>query len=256
MKVRRQFLGKNMSWQKSKVIKILGLNIGIATIDTIVFSPGFLGIAIGAGAFATALGVTTIFMSIVTFVYGNYNLLIEKEKTIQVGEIKTKEDYINALNQNYDKRTFQRDIVTILEQIEMFQKKRETIKEVLLQKFDITEISYSKFDGVISDIENVFYMNIKSIINKLNAFDEKDYDRIKREDKKFPNEFVQTKLNIYNQYITFVKRATEDNEQIILKLDKILLELTKFNSLEGGKIEDMSAMKEIDDLINKIKLYG
>jgi len=245
-----------MTWQKSKVIKILGLNIGIAIIDTIVFSPGLLGIAIGTGAFATALGVTTIFMSIVIFGYGNYNLLIEKEKTIQVGEIKTKEDYINALNQNYDKRIFEKDISTILEQIEMFQKKRETIKEVLLQKFDITEISYSKFDGVISDLENVFYVNIKSIINKLNSFDKKDYDRIKKEDRKFSNEFFQEKLSIYNQYITFVKKAIEDNEQIILKLDKILLELTKFNILEGGKIEDMIAMKEIDDLINKIKLYG
>ena len=93
-----------MSWQKSKVIKILELNIGIAIIDTIVFSPGLLGIAIGAGAFATALGVTTIFMSIVIFGYGNYNLLIEKEKTIQVSEIKTAEDYIDVLNHNYDKR--------------------------------------------------------------------------------------------------------------------------------------------------------
>lgn len=246
-----------MSWQKSKVIKILGLNIGIATIDTIVFSPGLMGVAIGTGAFATALGVTTIFMSIVIFGYGNYNLLIEKEKTIQVGEIKTKEDYIDALNQNYDKKIFEKDISTILEQIEMFQKKRETIKQVLLQKFDVTEMSYSKFDGVISDVENVFYINIKSIINKLNAFDEKDYDRIRKDgEKKFSKEFVNTKMRIYGEYISFVKHAIEDNEQIILKLDKFLLELSKFNSLEDGKIENMSAMKEIEELINKIQLYS
>ena len=246
-----------MSWQKSKVIKILELNIGIAIIDTIVFSPGLLGIAIGAGAFATALGVTTIFMSIVIFGYGNYNLLIEKEKTIQVSEIKTAEDYIDVLNHNYDKRIFEKDIDTILEQIEMFQKKRETIKEVLLQKFDITEMSYSKFDGVISDLENVFYINIKSIINKLNAFDEKDYNRIKNYgEKRFSKEFIQSKLNIYNDYISFVKKAIEDNEQIILKLDEILLELSRLNSLENGEIENMSIMKEIDDLINKVKLYN
>ena len=78
----------------------------------------------------------------------------EKEKIIQISEIKTADDCIDALNQNYDKRIFEKDITTILEQIEMFQKKRETIKEVLLQKFDATEISYSKFDGVISDIES------------------------------------------------------------------------------------------------------
>ena len=251
-----------MSWFRDKsgtekIIKILGLNIGIGAIDTIIFSPGLLGIEIvGASALETAFGATAIFMSVVVFVFGNYKLLIEKEKTIQASEIKTKEDCIDALNQNYDKRIFEKDIATILEQIEMFQKKRKTIKEVLLQKFDITEMSYSKFDGVISDLENVFYMNIKSIINKLNAFDEKDYDRIRKEEKKFSNEFVQAKMRIYGEYVSFIKKAIENGEQIILKLDKILLELSRFNSIEDGKIEDMSAMKEIDDLINKIKLYN
>ncbi len=243
-----------------KIIKTLGLNIGIAVVDTILFSPGLLGIAIvGASAFEAAFGATAIFMSVIVFVFGNYKLLIEKErKIIQASEIKTAEDCIDALNQNYDKRIFEKDIATILEQIEMFKKKRETIKEVLLQKFDITEMSYSKFDGVISDIEDFFYINIKSIINKLNAFDEKDYNRIRKggAEKKFSKEFILTKMRIYDEYISFVKKATEDNEQIILKLDKILLELSKLNSLEDGKIENMSAMKEIDELINKIKLYN
>ncbi len=241
-----------------KIIKILCLNIGIGVVDTILFSPGLLGIEIiGASALETAFGATAIFMSVIVFAFGNYKLLIEKEKTIQANEIKTTDDCIEALNQNYNKRIFEKDIDTILEQIEMFQKKRETIKEVLLQKFDITEISYSKFDGVISDIENVFYMNIRSIINKLNAFDEKDYDRIKKEgEKKFSKRFIQTKMNIYDEYIAFIKNAIEDNEQIILKLDKILFELSKFNSLEDGKIENIREMKEIDDFINKIRLYN
>ncbi len=242
-----------------KMIKILVLNIGIAVVDTILFSPGLLGIEIvGASAFEAAFGATAALMSVIVFTIGNYKLIIEKEKIIQASEIKTAEDCINALNQNYDKRIFEKDITTILEQIEMFQKKRETIKEVLLQKFDITEMSYLKFDGVISDIEDVFYVNIKSIINKLNAFDEKDFNRIRKNEaeKKFTNEFIQAKMCIYNQYISFVKKAIEDNEQIILKLDKLLLELSKFDALEGRKIEDMTAMKEIDDLLNKIKLYN
>lgn len=242
-----------------KIIKTLGLNIGIAVVDTIIFSPGLLGIQMGGtSTFATAFGATAIFTSVIVFVFGNYKLLIEKEKIIQASEIKTAEDCIDALEQNYSKRTFEKDIATILEQIETFQKKKKTIKESLLQKFNSTEMSYSKFDGVILDIENVFYINIKSIINKLNAFDEKDYNRIMKNgaEKKFSGEFIQTKMSIYKEYISFVKNAIEDNEQIILKLDKILLELSKLNSLENGKIENMSVMKEIDELINKIKLYN
>ncbi len=240
-----------------KIIKILGLNIGIVVVDTILFSPGFLNIdIIGASAFETAFAVTAALMSIIVFTFGNYKLIIEKEKMIQANEVKTTEDYIDALEQNYDKRVFKKDIDTILEQVDMFQKKREAIKEILLQKFDATEMSYSKFDGVISDLESVFYMNIKSIINKLNAFDENDYNRIIKDgENRFSKEFIQTKMRIYGEYVSFVKEATEDNEQIILKLDKILLELSRLNSLENGDIENMSAMKEIDELINKIKLY-
>jgi hypothetical protein len=242
-----------------KIIKILGLNIGIAIVDIIIFSQGFLGIEIvGGSTFDTAFGSTIILMSIIVLVFGNYKLIIEKEKIIQTSEIKTAEDCINALKQNYDKRIFEKDITNILEQIEMFKKKRQTIKEVLLQKFVITEMSYSKFDGVISDIENVFYLNIKSIINKLNAFDEEDYSRIRKigAEKKFSKEFIQMKMHIYDEYISFIKKAIENDEQIILKLDEILFELSKLNSLKDGELENMNAMKEIDDLINKVKLYN
>lgn len=241
-----------------KLIKIAGLNIAIVGVDTILFSPSLLGLQIGGlNILATAFGATAMLMSVVVFVYGNYRLLIEKEKTIQASEIKTVEDCIIVLRHNYDKRPFRKDIESILEQIGRFQKKKETIKDILLQKFSSTEMSYSKFVGAISDIENVFYINIKSIINKINAFDEDDYNWILKDNsqKKFSSEIMHTKMSIYNEYISFVKNASEDSEKIILKFDKLLLEISKFNSLEDGEIETMSAMKEIDELIDKTKFY-
>lgn len=241
-----------------RILKIAGLNMGIAVIDTIIFSPGIFGVQMGgSSAFETAFGATAVLMSVVVFALGNYKLLMVKEKIIQTSDIKTTEDYIDALKQNYDKKTFESDIDTILDQIKRFHKKKETIKDILLQKFSNIEMSYAKFEGTISGVENVFYVNIKSILNKLNAFDEKEYNRIKKDgaQKKFTAEFIQSKMSIYNEYISFVKNATEDNEQILLKLDKILLEISKLNSLEDGEIENMSAMKEMDDLINKTKFY-
>lgn len=240
-----------------KILKLTGLNLGIAIVDIVLFSPGLLGIQIaGASTFAAAFAATAIFMSVVVFVFGNYKLFTENDKIIQVSEIKTAEDCIAAIK-NCEKETFEKDTDTILEQTERFQKKKETIKDILLQKFNSTEMSYLKFDGTISDVEDVFYINIKSIINKLNAFDEEDYNHIRKDgaQKKFSKEFIQTKMSIYNEYISFVNNGIDDNEQIILKLDKILLEISNFNSLEDGEIENMSAIKEIDELINKTKLY-
>ena len=92
-------------------------------VDIIFLSPGLLGIEIiGSSTFGTAFGATVIIMSGIVFIYGNYKLIIEKEKIIQASEIKTADDCINALNQNYGKSIFEKDITTILEQIEMFKK--------------------------------------------------------------------------------------------------------------------------------------
>lgn len=241
-----------------KIIKIAGLNIGIALVDTILFSPGLLGLQLGgASTFATAFGATAILMSVVVFVFGNFTLLTEKKQIIKTIDLKTADDCSNALKQNYVKKTFERDIAAILEQIARLRDKQENIRAILLQKFHSTEMSYAKFDGAILDIENIFYINIKSLINKLNAFDQKDYNRISKAiaKEKFSEEVIQTKMSIYNEYISFVKNATEDNEQIILKLDQLLLEISKLNSLEAGEIENMTVMREIDELINRTKLY-
>jgi hypothetical protein len=241
-----------------RIIKAVGLNLGIAVFDiTILSSFDILERGKSLDDTTIAFLATIILMSIIVFAYGNYKLLFQKEKSIQPTEIRTIEDCISALKQNYNKKTFLQDINIILEQIARFQNKKVTIEDILLQKFDRTEMSYSKFHGAILDVENVFYINIKSIINRMNAFDEVDYNQIRKGSAqfKFSKEFIEEKISIYNEYISFVKASTEDNEEILLKLDRLLLEISKFNSLEDGEIENMDAMKEIDELINKAKLY-
>lgn len=241
-----------------KILKLAGLNIGIAILNIILFSPGLLNIQMrGSDALSAAIGGTAIFMSLVVFIYGNYKLISEKERTIQISDIKNPEDYILALKQAYGKKTFDNDISTILEQVERLRKKKEKIRNILLQRFNIIDTGYERFNGTIIDVEYVFYTNIKSILNKINAFDEEDYERINNNNgrKRFSTNFIASKLSIYNEYISFVKNAIEDNEEIILKLDALLLEISKFDSLEAGEIDNMNEIKEIDELIRKAKYY-
>lgn len=145
----------------------------------------------------------------------------------------------------------------LLDQIERLQKKNKTIRNVLLQIFSASEMSYKKFDAVIAEVEKIFFMNIHSILNKLDAFDEEEYNFIRKkyEDEAFSRELTEEKLKVFNEYINFVKSATEDNEQILLKLDKLLLEISGLNSVESGKLEKMPGMIEIDNLIKQAKYY-
>ena len=100
-------------------------------------------------------------------------------------------------------------------------------------------------------------MNIRSILNKLNAFDEEDYNFIRKkyEAGAISQKFMEEKFKVYDEYINFVKAATEDNEQILLKLDKLLLEISGLNSIESGQLEQMPGMIEIDNLIKQAKYY-
>jgi hypothetical protein len=236
----------------------LGLNLGIAAANIITFSPRLIGLELlEVSALETATGITFIFLSLAVLYIGNRKILIGPEKVSQLNKIWTVEDYIEALNIHMGLKTFEKTVDLLLDQIERLQKKNKTVRDILLQIFSASEMSYQKFDAVIAEVEKLFFMNIRSILSKMDAFDEKDYNFIRKkyEEGAFSRELMEEKLKVFNEYINFVKSATEDNEQILLKLDKLLLEISGLNSLESGQLEKMAVMIEIDNLIKQTKYY-
>ena len=236
---------------RERQIKLLGLNLGIAAANIIVLPE------VGGSPLAMAFGSAFVFLSGAGLIYGNYKFFAESERAAPTHKIMTAEDYIGELNDHKELKTFEKNVDLLLNQIERLQKKNKIIRDILLQIFSASEMSYKKFDGVISEVEKIFFMNIRSILNKLNAFDEEDYTfiRKKRESGDFSEQFMDEKIEVYNKYITFVKAATEDNEAILLKLDKLLLELSGLNSVESGQLEKMPGMIEIDNLIKQTIIY-
>ncbi len=238
---------------REKEIKLLGLNLGIAAANIIVLPEVF----VVGGAFAAAFGSAFIFLSGAGLIYGNYRLLTEPKRVTSANKIMTVDDYIDELNTHRELKTFKKTVDLMLDQIERLQNKNKIIRDILLQIFSASEMSYKKFDGVISEVEKIFFMNIRSILNKMNAFDEEDYNfiRKKRESGDFSEQFMDEKSRVYNEYISFVKAAAENNEQILLKLDKLLLEISDINCVKSGQIEKMPGMIEIDNLIKQTTNY-
>ena len=239
--------------ERERQIKLLGLNLGIAAANIIVLPEIFV---VGS-ALATAFGSAFIFLSGAGLIYGNYKLLAEQERETPTQKAMTAEDYIEELNNHKDLKTFENTVDLLLDQIERLQNKNKIIRDILLQIFSDSEMSYKRFDAIIAEVENIFYINIRSILNKINAFDEDDYNfiRNKRDSGDFSAEFMEEKIKVYSEYISFVKAAAENNEQILLKLDKLLLELSGLNSVERGQLEKMPGMIEIDDLIKQTIKY-
>ena len=237
---------------RKKLTQLLGLNLGITAVDVIAFSHLEL---FGPSAFETALGFTLIFLSGVGLIYGNYALFSEPKIEAPAKKVMTADDYIEALNNHKDQKTFEKTIDLLIDQIGRLEKKNKIIRDILLQRFNDAEISYKKFDAVIAEVEKIFFMNIRNILNKLNAFDDDDYNFIRKkyEDGAFSQQFMDEKFRVYDEYIAFVKSSAEDNEHILLKLDKLLLEISDLNCVDHNQLDLI--IEEIDEFTKQVKYY-
>ncbi len=231
---------------RKKQIKILALNLGIAAADIITLKLEL----IGGGGLATASGITIFFLSAVGIIYGNYRLLAEPKRSIP-----TQEDYIEALNKHRGLKTFEETIELAIDQIERLQKKNKNILVILPQIFADSEITCNKFSAAIADVKNSFFANIRNILNKLDTFDEEDYNfiREKHAEGAVSQQIMKDKFEVYNEYVTTIKAATEDNEQILLMLDKLLLRISDIKNPDRSQRDQMAQM--IDDLISQLKYY-
>lgn len=242
----------------SKIMKLVLLVAGVAALNIVMLSPGLLGVEIGAGnALQTAFGVTVLFMSLLILLYGSYALLFKRPAPAPVREMKSREDYIAALHQYRNVKVLKNDIALALEQLDRIEKKKLTVFDVLRQRFDETELSYRKFHSVIIEVEKLFYLNITGILNKLGVFTASDFSSManpKRSTQR-STKVMQQKTELYEEYLAYVAGYLDGNEEILLKLDQLLLEISLLGSIDHKEIDEMPCIKEIDLLIKQTKLY-
>lgn len=240
----------------TNMIKLIGLMLIVAVVNILVLSPGFIGVQIGTSALSTATGVTLLFASAWVLIYGIYHLLFKKPVIIPVKEIKTYEEYVENLSQYRHVKGIESDISLALEQMERMQKRKSTLIHVLKQRFEETEMSFKKFASVSQEVENLFYLNIRNILNILLVFDESEFNKIiNRKSSGFSTELLQKKANVYHDYLSSMKSSLSNNEEILLKLDRLLLEISSLDNIEPGDIEQLSCMQELDALIKQTKYY-
>jgi len=243
-----------MSPKKQK--QLLLLNGAIILGNVALFSNALLGLSLLAGtALSISFAWTAVLCSLFAFVRGNAVILNKPETRMLMQNVTSLNDCVVVFNEAiHNGDVFDENILKNIEQIKRFRRKCETITDILLQKFSENEMSYQKFSGVLREVESVIYMNMRSILNKISAFDMDEYEAMQKRGF-HADDLSAEKLAIYNEYISFVSSATRTNEDILLKLDKMLLEISRYNSLEDGDVQRLPAMIEMDALIKNTNLY-
>jgi len=217
--------------------KAIILNTAIGSVCIIAFSDAFLGLSL-----VSLVGLTVTGLAIVAFVAGNSALMRVESVAKYITKARSLEDCALAFKEANCGGIYKDKC---LDQIKRFNKKYGAIKNMLLQKFDETEMSYSKFNGVMSEVKNVMCLSLKSVLNKIIALDGTGYDGSETGEE----------ARIYNEYINFIENAVSENEKIILRMDKMLLEVSNYNVLESQKVENLPSVVEMDELIKTISLY-
>jgi hypothetical protein len=212
----------------------------------------------GGSALETASGVTLLIISLLVVLYGSYTLLFrppaDKPPT---APLETRDDYKSGLNRHRNVKVLKEDVTLALDQLERIDKKKATLLQVLARRFDPAELSFRKFNSVILEVEKLFYLNIRGILNKLSVFDASEFAKFsdRTAASRFSSTLIQKKTAVYNEYLSYVKGSLGANEEILLKLDQLLLEITELGSTDYTTVEEMPCMKELTALIGQTKLY-
>ena len=241
----------------TKSLKFFSVIVGVAVVNIIVFSPGFFGVSITGGSpLGAATGVCLLLASALSLVYSAYHSFFKLPVAPVVKHIDDVEGYIEALQHYKSIKTLQPEISLALSQIDRIEKKTNTLSNVLRQRFSPTEMSFQKFSSVATEVENLFYLNVRSVLNRLSVFDDSEYESVMNpKNSRLNTELLDERRRVYQDYVSFVKDSLDTNEEILLKIDKLLLEIARLDSFEPGDIENMACMKEIDSLIKQTKLY-
>ena len=93
------------------------------------------------------------------------------------------------------------------------------------------------------------------MIKRIDIFDTKDYLNIYRSSTGMSVAAKKERMRIYTEHIDYVHKLVDSNENIISKLDGLLLELTKLDDFSEESLNNNPAINELTALIDQTKFY-
>ena len=168
-------------------------------------------------------------------------------------KFQTLESCIIAINEylREESKVFSIALNKMTDQLKRMKRKQESFKDILLRKFSASEMSYAKFHEAVSGAEKLMKSGVRAVLTRLYAFDEDEYKRAVSAPR--ADRVTEEKRSLFREYENFINNAIEGNEDVLLKLDRLTLELSKLG--DASDIDEMNAIAEIDALIQNARWY-
>lgn len=242
----------------NKATKIVLLNTGIVLTAIAAYSPGFIGLR------PTDISIFRAGMSIITglslatgFGIGNYKLLQPEKKEILVANKNVVDitEAISILEKYKNDKQFGSVATTAIDQVDRLNRSTTRAEMEIRAKFEPPSMSYEKYHSVIEAAGSVALENLVSLANRIQLYDGKEYERLKRSYKNdnIPDEIQEKQFQLFEKNKALAIQSVNKNEELILNIDTLAMELTSLNyeSDEGGDV----LLTEIETLTNEVKYY-
>lgn len=212
------------------ILKLLGLNVGIAAADVILFSEGLVGLSVlSGGPLLQSAAVMAVIASVGGFFLGNYSIVNSSLTTggrhaLNAGKIAnyTLDDIAGLLKGNYDeKKDLANEVKQAQSQIKSLRRKEQTIKEI----FDLNDISYNVVLDAVSETEQAITRNMKKLLNVIIVWDPKE--------SRLPE-----KKEVYTEYRAMIESVLKRNDAILAKTDTLLYEITNYIDAKNSGAQD------------------
>lgn len=215
-----------------------------------VFSPGLAGVRLTGGSLAESLAGFGAIFAVIAAVW-----FVTRPQKQEAPVEDKKQTYIQALSGLSRTDVFTVNAKCLIEQIQRFEDKLFTVDEIILKKFDASELSYARFQQVMKSTGDLFYAGIQSAVNRMTAFDEDDYRRVIQGQVKLSQALLDTKMKLYREHLDFIGATVEKNEELLLRMDRLLLETSKMTGVQVENLDNMQAIRELDALTEQAKQY-
>lgn len=236
---------------KNKLIKLVALSFGFIIFNIIIFSNWAIGIKL-----LSFLGISIMVISSILFLLGLLYILNKKKNIKDLSNnLSSDKDFIKELTICMSKQEFKEESISALSQIDRLAKKTDMLDMILTQHFSKESLTYQKFNCTILGVKKLFYENLKKMILKIKIFDQDEYNNIAKENKHISTQAALKRNAIYKEYLNYAGIIIEKNEDILIKLDDLILEIAKLEDVEESNIEDLTMIQEVNDLIEQTKYY-
>lgn len=161
---------------------------------------------------------------------------------------KTVTDARKAVDRTVPK-AFKKEMRELDTQVNRMNQKKKALNDALKSYFGDSKITYEKFARTVDGVEEVFLENTQRIVARVNIFDEEGYEDIFRKHLEYTSAIAP-----YNEHFKYVRNRLNENEEILSRMDKLLLEVTSLSDTSQD-VDDLPAVQELSELIDQTKLY-